>query len=113
MSLGQPCLKNAGLLHEKFPTGITNGAEWYEVPGGMQDYNYMQSNCFEITIEMGCDKFPDHTQIHKYWKDHRDPLLRYMEQVITFFNTLAVHIISNAAFEKQQRYSPVTNQRRW
>lgn len=81
MSLGHPCTNDPGLLNEKFPSGITNGAEWYVVTGGMQDFNYLQSNCFEITIEMGCDKFPNHTEIRNLWRQHRNPLLLYMEQV--------------------------------
>ncbi|KAK3916566.1 Carboxypeptidase D [Frankliniella fusca] len=83
MSLGEPCGNDPSLLNERFPGGITNGAEWYVVPGGMQDYNYLHSNCFEITIEMGCDKFPNHTEIRKLWQEHRSPLILYMEQVHT------------------------------
>lgn len=84
MPLGQSCRNNPGVLEKAFPSGITNGAEWYIVSGGMQDFNYLNSNCFEITIEMGCDKFPNHTEIHKYWQDHREALLLYMEQVSWF-----------------------------
>ncbi|KAJ1524156.1 hypothetical protein ONE63_010683 [Megalurothrips usitatus] len=83
MALGQPCSTDPGLLNEKFPSGITNGAEWYVVPGGMQDFNYLNSNCFELTIEMGCNKFPNHTEVQKYWHDHKESLLLYIEQVHT------------------------------
>lgn len=64
-----------------FENGITNGAEWYVVRGGMQDFNYLHSNCFEITVEMGCTKFPSPSRLPSYWNAHKLPLILFMTQV--------------------------------
>ena len=37
---------------DNFRGGITNGAEWYDVAGGMQDYNYVHSNDFEAILTL-------------------------------------------------------------
>ncbi|NXF34997.1 CBPD Carboxypeptidase, partial [Nyctibius bracteatus] len=66
---------------EYFPHGITNGAQWYNVPGGMQDWNYLNTNCFEVTIELGCVKYPRAEELPKYWEQNRRSLLQFMKQV--------------------------------
>ncbi|KAH8419747.1 hypothetical protein KR009_002001, partial [Drosophila setifemur] len=78
MHLGQPCEL---FQNEYFADGITNGAQWYSVTGGMQDWNYVRAGCLELTIEMGCDKFPKAKEMAKYWADHREPMLQFIEQV--------------------------------
>ena len=49
--------------------------------GGMQDYNYLHSNCFEITVELSCCKYPPVTDLPKEWQNNKESLLAFMEQV--------------------------------
>jgi len=56
---------------ERFEGGITNGAEWYEVSGSMQDWNYFYTNTLEVTVEIGCLKYPSEPFLQKYWEANR------------------------------------------
>lgn len=53
----------------------------YPVCGGMQDFNYLSSNCFELTLELGCRKFPPGKDLANHWKENKDALLNFMWQV--------------------------------
>uniref|UniRef100_A0AC34QUC2 Peptidase M14 carboxypeptidase A domain-containing protein n=1 Tax=Panagrolaimus sp. JU765 TaxID=591449 RepID=A0AC34QUC2_9BILA len=76
---GRRCgLSEAG---DSFSHGITNGAGWYHLAGGMQDWQYLHSNAMEITIEMGCFKFPFDNMLTTLWDEHKYSLLAYLEMV--------------------------------
>ena len=47
----------------------------------MQDYNYVKTNCFEITLELGCNKFPVDDLLSGFWDANKYPLIVYMGQV--------------------------------
>ncbi|XP_028420351.1 carboxypeptidase Z isoform X2 [Perca flavescens] len=59
--------------------GIVNGAEWYSMAGGMQDFNYLHTNCFEVTVELGCDKFPPEEELFLSWHENQEALITFME----------------------------------
>lgn len=59
--------------------GITNGADWYAVSGGMQDWGYHYMGCFEVTIELSDNKAPPASQIPTFWNQNRDSMLAYLE----------------------------------
>ena len=79
MHMGKACPDNE--IQQQFPHGITNGAQWYNVRGGMQDYNYLHSNDFEITVEMGCYKFPPGAAMPAYWNSNKIALVRFLLEV--------------------------------
>ncbi|XP_074869254.1 carboxypeptidase M isoform X2 [Carettochelys insculpta] len=64
-----------------FPDGITNGYAWYQIQGGMQDYNYIWGQCFEITLELSCCKYPPASQLQSFWNDNKAALTEYIKQV--------------------------------
>nr|CRZ22282.1 BMA-CPD-2 [Brugia malayi] len=66
--------------------GITNGNKWYRVSGGMQDWNYVFANCFELTIEMNCVKYSSDEQLKQIWNEHKFALISFIEKV----NTLTI-----------------------
>ena len=49
--------------------------------GGMQDWNYLNTNCFEITVEVGCIKYPPEETLKSFWQANEYSLLVYMTQV--------------------------------
>ena len=81
MHNGHPCPGTDMDHQEYFKDGITNGAQWYSVAGGMQDWNYLHSNCLELTIELGCWKYPFAKDLGGYWKANEYALLVFMGQV--------------------------------
>jgi len=81
MHLANPKWNCTDQKEEHFIDGITNGASWSSLSGGMQDYNYVHSNCFEITLELGCDRFPKSSDLEKYWLDNKKALVEFAQQV--------------------------------
>jgi carboxypeptidase D len=63
-----------------FKDGVTNGADWYEVSGGMQDFNYDFTNAMELTIEVSCCKYPDKSRLVLEWNNNILSLISYVEQ---------------------------------
>ena len=47
----------------------------------MQDFNYEHSNCFEITVELTCCKYPDGSTLVEEWINNKESMLKYMEAV--------------------------------
>lgn len=76
MHLGEACPND----HRGFPNGTTNGAEWYLLEGGMQDYNYYWTGCMEVTLEVSCCKYPSENLLPQFWVQNKKALLSYIAE---------------------------------
>ena len=67
-----------------FAQGIVNGAAWYAISGGMQDWNYRYDGCFDVTIELADYQWPNPpaSQLPAYWSQNQESMLAYLEWVL-------------------------------
>uniref|UniRef100_V9KB80 Adipocyte enhancer-binding protein 1-like protein n=1 Tax=Callorhinchus milii TaxID=7868 RepID=V9KB80_CALMI len=61
--------------------GIVNGGAWRPTVGSMNDFTYLHTNCFQLSIYVGCDKFPHESELAEEWENNQEALLFFMEQV--------------------------------
>ncbi|PVD32925.1 hypothetical protein C0Q70_08372 [Pomacea canaliculata] len=94
MNKGQPCFPG----DDRFPQGITNGAQWYPVNGGMQDYNYIEASCYELTVENSCCKYPPANRLPTFWEADRKPLLDLLQKVHMGVKGLVLDEDGNAVY---------------
>ncbi|KAK3009558.1 hypothetical protein RJ639_013535 [Escallonia herrerae] len=69
-------------LHKEFQGGITNGAAWYPIYGGMQDWNYIYGGCFELTLEVSDDKWPPANELHNLWNFNKKSMLNLVASLV-------------------------------
>ncbi|MDZ4677559.1 MAG: M14 family zinc carboxypeptidase [Oligoflexia bacterium] len=65
----------------EFQNGITNGYDWYEVNGGMQDYTTYWYNDLHFTVELSGEKWPQYSTIDGYYRDNKVALLAFLQTV--------------------------------
>jgi len=74
-SIHNPAMWNS----DDFDDGITNGADWYVIDGGMQDWNYRYAGCNDVTIELSDVKRPAASELDGFWEANRESMLAYLE----------------------------------
>ncbi|KAG6518238.1 hypothetical protein ZIOFF_021642 [Zingiber officinale] len=69
-------------LSKEFEGGITNGALWYPIYGGMQDWNYIHGGCFELTLEISDNKWPPANELPVLWEYNRKSMINLVASVV-------------------------------
>jgi hypothetical protein len=74
--------RNPEMINSReFEDGITNGADWYVVRGGMQDWSYVFFNDLQVTVELSGRKWPNYNTIKDYYKKNQASLMYYLTAV--------------------------------
>ncbi|PKN71784.1 MAG: zinc carboxypeptidase [Candidatus Cloacimonetes bacterium HGW-Cloacimonetes-3] len=63
-------------------SGVTNGAVWYVIDGGRQDWVNYAAHGREVTIELSNTKMPAASTLPNYWTYNYDAMLSYLEQAL-------------------------------
>ncbi|CAN4081211.1 unnamed protein product [Withania somnifera] len=69
-------------LSEEFPGGIRNGAYWYPSSGGMLDWNYLYAGCFELTLEISDDKWPNASELPTLFEYNKMSMLNLVASLV-------------------------------
>lgn len=65
-----------------YNNGITNGAQWYMIGGGRQDYMNGYAQCREETIECSNTKLPSGSQMPTFWNINKNAIFAYVNQCL-------------------------------
>ncbi|XP_055327803.1 carboxypeptidase M-like isoform X2 [Paramacrobiotus metropolitanus] len=63
-----------------FEGGVTNGAAWFPLTGGMQDFNYVVAGVMEVTLEVSCCKFPPRSMLRHFWEENKSAMIGFVQQ---------------------------------
>ncbi|UCF66549.1 MAG: proprotein convertase P-domain-containing protein [Acidobacteriota bacterium] len=67
--------------HPSYDGGICNGADWYTIHGGIQDWSYVWHGGPLVTLEISNTKWPAPSTLPGFWDDNLESMLSYMERV--------------------------------
>lgn len=70
------------MQHQNAENGIINGARWYMIGGGRQDYMNGYAQCREVTIECSNTKLPPASQMPNFWNINKEAIFAYMNQCV-------------------------------
>ncbi len=79
--------------------GITNGAQWYTIGGGRQDYMNGYRQCREITIECSTVKNPSASELPSFWNYNHNAMLTYMEECLNGVHGFVYDAATNQPLE--------------
>jgi len=66
----------------EFDRGVTNGYDWYQVWGGLQDYITYFLRGRDLTLEISNIKIPAESAIITYWNANKNAMINFIQQAM-------------------------------
>jgi len=79
-----------------YNNGVTNGAQWYMIGGGRQDYMNGYAECRELTIECSNTKCPNASQMPNFWNINKNSIFAFVNQCLNGIHGTVVDAASKA-----------------
>ena len=73
---------SSSYMTDTYSNGITNGAAWYMIGGGRQDYMNGYAQDREMTIECSSTKCPSASQMPNFWNINKNAIFAFANQVL-------------------------------
>ena len=95
--------------------GVTNGANWYVIDGGRQDFMNWYHGCREVTLELAADKSLDAGLLDDHFDYNRQALLDYFDLALTGIRGVVTDAVWGAPVNAEIRVvgHDIENQRSW
>ena len=100
-----------------YNNGVTNGAQWYMIGGGRQDYMNGYQQCRELTIECSNTKLPSGSQLPNFWNINKNSIFAFVNQCLYGIHGTVTDASTQAPIEAtvtlmghDDQYSKVTTQ---
>ncbi len=90
--------------------GITNGAQWYMIGGGRQDYMNGYAQCRELTIECSNTKLPNGSQLPSFWNYNKESIFLFMNQCLYGIHGVVTDSITGEPLEANINITSHDNQ---
>ncbi|MBR4838153.1 MAG: T9SS type A sorting domain-containing protein [Bacteroidales bacterium] len=87
---------SSSYMTDTYSNGITNGAAWYMIGGGRQDYMNGYAQCREETIECSTTKNPNASQMPNFWNINKNSIFAYVNQVLNGIHGTVVDAATKA-----------------
>ncbi len=82
------------MYYGDFDQGITNGYDWYEADGSLQDWDYHENCALHITIELSNTFWPSDASLPSIWANNYEAMVHLLELAISGLHGIVIDSVT-------------------